>query len=107
MRFWTQQLGVGLVGLALHGYLIWQWKVSQGTPNEVGVVVQPMIETLVGLIYSFVGFRATAWALWSPERSSKVLDHFRLTKANVIDGPFSSVLKWLLHLDAKGMDRDA
>lgn len=107
MRFRTQQVGLALTGLALQGYLIWQWKASEPRPIQHDVEGFWNLEMVVGWIYAFVAFRGIAWALWSPDRSRFARDQFGLTDANIFHGRFNKVLQWFLHLDEHGKDRDA
>jgi hypothetical protein len=107
MRFRTQQIGLALVGFALQGYLIWQWKAFEAESVRQGLEASPVIQALVGWIYAFVAFRGIAWALWSPARSRFALDQFGLTISNVVQGRFRGFLQWFLNLDKEGRGRDA
>ena len=107
MRFRTQQIGLAFTGLAIQGYLIWQWKTSEPRPIEDEFDGFSILGVSVGWIYVFVTLRGIAWALWSPERSRVAREQLGITEASVIHGPLRRVLQWFLHLDENGKDRDA
>lgn len=107
MTFWQQQAGLCAITFSLQVYLIWQWKSEQLEPIGMVTGAHGFLNWLVGSLYVFIGVRTMAWALWSPERSHRVLKHFRLTRPNALHGRLGTLWQWFLHIDGKGNDRDA